>query len=812
MPLPAGFRLESQPAVTGLPQGFRLESEPATGPKLAPGVTFYKGQYFDQSGIPLDGPIYEEAPAPAQPAGSLMDQYRQALGVAEQGQREAWAPVEAVTKNIVNMPGSLIAGAAEPIGAALSGKFGTQEGVRAGEELSRKIAGYTTLPMSPEAQKLTQGFMEATGPLVGLQPELAMAGRFAEPAAAQAVRPAQRALAAREVRKSQALSDVSWQNAAKIDAAKAANRVGLAINPAEVNPTRGNRARVGIAGETNIGAANTKANENRLIQLAREDNGIPTNEPLTSAAYEKSRAPQYAVYDEARQLGTLAPTETVMGDLTNLRLNPKKTANPEKVARVNAVVDRVSQQIAEGLTGDEVIGQIRDLRNEARVTLRRQEAKAIERDVAQAQLDIASALEDLIDSNISDPAFLERFRGARTQLAKSHDWERATNPVTKKIEVDKIVKLAEKGRPLSGNLADVAQAAGNFPKDFGTAAPKNKYFGMGVRSTFGGSLGAGIGYGLGGPIGGIVGSALGAVGTNVLGARRAARYATPEMQNRLAVPPDYRLYQPAGAGIPRLGFDPASTVVAGTEGPSLPQRPNWVYGRPDVQVTPTRPDLTNALPAPSAEATMNALRTEQARAGQMSRQMGAAEEARMAAAEAAAPRAATRGGTAFDFDPITGRLVPAREAAGAALPQRPSIQTAADKIASEQMFNMTAPEKVMWERTKVNLAEVMPGMKALNDKAIAAKIMDRQWAQQAVTKAREQAAAFEQIAQRAKDQQTKMQAMARREEMMSLAEDMEAQLSMPRATSKGKGQGPKTLAAKRNQLRGDVEILNNLLD
>jgi DNA uptake protein ComE-like DNA-binding protein len=122
---------------------------------------------------------------------------------------------------------------------------------------------------------------------------------------------------------------------------------------------------------------------------------------------------------------------------------------------------------------------------------------------------------------------------------------------------------------------------------------------------------------------------------------------------------------------------------------------------------------------------------------------------------------------------------------------------------------MTAAEKVAWSRTKVDLADVAPGFKSLDDKAIANKMMDREWVQDAVTKAREKAEAFEQVATRARTEQARREAVAKRERLMDLAEQLEDQL---RLTPKQKlGQGPKTREAQRNMLNPNPSNQNNLM-
>ena len=128
-----------------------------------------------------------------------------------------------------------------------------------------------------------------------------------------------------------------------------------------------------------------------------------------------------------------------------------------------------------------------------------------------------------------------------------------------------------------------------------------------------------------------------------------------------------------------------------------------------------------------------------------------------------------------------------------------------------QAFAMTAEEKIAWNKARADLAEVAPGFKALSDKAIAEKMLDRAWVEQTAVKAREKAAAFEQMAARAKDERARQTAIANRERMMDLAEQMEDTLRAPRADVSGKQQGPKTRAFQRNMLRPGAADIENAL-
>jgi hypothetical protein len=225
-------------------------------------------------------------------------------------------------------------------------------------------------------------------------------------------------------------------------------------------------------------------------------------------------------------------------------------------------------------------------------------------------------------------------------------------------------------------------------------------------------------------------------------------------------------------------------------------------GQVREQPLPTS-SIVRELPAPSPQGTIAGLRAEDTRRAAMSRTLGQQAEAQQAALEAAS-RQPTRGAVELQINPLTGAPEVSTGVRGAT-PSTfqnfgASLQSATDKAALGRTFDFTAAEKVAFDKTRVDLAEAVPGMKALSDKAVAAKIQDREWVQDAITKARDKAIAFEQIAARAKTQQARQDAIANRERMLDLAEQMENTLGLPRPDVSGKQQGPKTRAAFREGL------------
>ena len=220
------------------------------------------------------------------------------------------------------------------------------------------------------------------------------------------------------------------------------------------------------------------------------------------------------------------------------------------------------------------------------------------------------------------------------------------------------------------------------------------------------------------------------------------------------------------------------------------------------------------MPAPSATGTLGAVAAERARAAGMSRTLGTQAEAQQAAAEAAA-RQPTGRGSVLEFDPITGTYKVGGAGVKGATPEvfmrntGESLNAAAEKVAAGKLFDMDAAEKVAWSKTKVDFAEAAPDLKGLSDKAIATKIMDRQWIADTIQKIKDKALANEQIAARSSTAKAIRDAAIEREKLNGALDMLEEQYRKSRPVQKG-GQGPKTRAFQRNMLTPEQEILNAL--
>jgi hypothetical protein len=364
-------------------------------------------------------------------------------------------------------------------------------------------------------------------------------------------------------------------------------------------------------------------------------------------------------------------------------------------------------------------------------------------------------------------------------------------------------------------------------------------------------------------VGAAIGAGLTSLGSEV-GANMLAR---PGVQNRLAIPADRRIALPTepvtpAAPIPQnRALTPYDYSQQTFTPPNFVMQPNQ-YGPRVVPGTPEAP-LPNTLGynpnVPStAEVQMNRLRAEDVMNRNFVAQRVAEQEARQAKVETALRKPAGRG-VDLVFD-TAGNLVEAPMAKGAGGVMPTALESAVSKMAGQmafetksqyktsqigsaypsrapmyetqaaeqltltpseakkyvlptrqsQAFNMTAEEKIAWNKAKADLAEIMPGMKALDDKAIANKMMDRQWLQEAIDKAKQKAKLQDEIIARSDSDKARRLAEIEREKLQGNLETLEEQFRKSRPAQKG-GQGPKTRAHQQNMLRPDGEEIQNAL-
>jgi hypothetical protein len=801
MALPQGFVLEEQPTQgMSLPSGFQMEAEeqavakPRTEGSLA--KLLQSAVSLGRSTASLaDVTVGGVLPAAAQMVGYPLAR----LGRSpEEAQAATQRMVSAVDK-----PFGKMAGVTET--PEYQGEAGRQLLDFIGENFQKGakfIAEKTGLPVADVESYM--GTLSVAAPAIA-RPAARTIQELAVPAIEKAVVGAKMPFEPMVQARRERMSLEDYARGPQIDALTEAKRLGIAISPEQIQPTLVPKTLSTIAGEQGSKAI-TDVNKNQVRKVALNDLGLPETTQLDSKTpFSNARLKVSKPYVEVRKLPIQQADDAMIQRLEAVRADLDVIGAKEYAPAISKIVDDAIAKTQTGLTGDKLLKNISVLRQRARKTYDNKSATTEALDIADTNLKIATELESMIDSSIFNPKLLGEYRAARQQMAKTYAYEAATDFNTGMIDVNKLSRITAKDNAMTGDIAALGKIAGNFPDAF--AVKPSKGFADTpriARASIGGATGVAIGsqFGAGGAaLGGLIGTLAGE-GAGSLASRIIA---SPKYQEALALR-DARIpvSQVATAAQPIPQSQAIVPYQAPVEVLEPLYKPNFTIpmGQVREQPLPTS-SIVRELPAPSPQGTITGLRAEDTRRAAMSRTLGQQAEAQQAAAEAAS-RQTTRGAVELQINPLTGAPEISTGVRGAT-PSTfqdfgTSLQSATNKASLGRTFDFTAAEKVAFDRTRVDLAEILPGMKSLSDKTIATRILDREFVQDAITKARDKAVAFEQIATRAKTERSKQEAIANRERMLDLAEQMENSLRVARPDLSGKTQGPKTRAAFREGL------------
>jgi hypothetical protein len=626
-------------------------------------------------------------------------------------------------------------------------------------------------------------------------------------------------------RERQSLED--YARGPQIDAAADAQRLGIALNPVDIEPSAGARLTTTMAGEKGVEAI-TNANKNQVRNVVLGELDLPPTTQLNGgAAFDQARAKVAAPYDEVSRLPTIVADDAGRAALDRLRPDETLIGSDKYAQNINTIIDDALAKTGAGLNGAQLLDNVKTLRQRARKTYNNKNADLAALDVADTNLAVANALESMIESNISNPKLLDQFRDARQKMAKTYAYEGATDFNTGMVDVKKLARITSKDNALTGDIAALGRIAGNFPEAFTSkaASPWSKALSIG-RTGAAGTLGGVAGYALGQDyISAAAGTLMGA-GAGKLGESFAAnRMASPGYQAGLKLR-DARIpvnqlaasMQPIPQNRAIVPYEAPVEVLGPGEGPYQPNfvmRPNQ-YDRV-VPGTPEAPrNMLGYDPNAPVQGQPGAFDIMRQRERDLSMRQGTAAEQQAAAAEAAA-RQSARNAQVIDIDPVTGKMIVGAEGTRGLTPNIQIIEStgknlsgAADLLSSgKSPALMSAEQKIAWDKTKVDLAEVVPGMKTLNDKVLASKILDRQWLQETIDKAKQKAQMYADIAARSENERLRQEAMMKREVLNGTLEMLEEQYRKARPVKTG-GQGPKTRAFQRNMLTPEQEIQNAL--
>lgn len=260
-------------------------------------------------------------------------------------------------------------------------------------------------------------------------------------------------------------------------AAAAAHEAGFVVPPnmASKSPGLVSQGLSMLSGKIKLNQAASAANQEQATALSKQALGLPENTMLDDATFG-------AVRDEAskayQKVASAVPS--ISTDLTfasNVRsLGKKGIAEAAKAFPgivKNGEIENLSDTLASAdqFSPQAGVELVRHLRSDATANLKsfNDPAKLA---LGLSQRQAAEEVDNLIErrlTSLGKPDLVNDYRDARAQIARSYDVEAATNPATGEVNARVLAALSKKGRPLSGQLKDIANAALAFPKAFQNA-------------------------------------------------------------------------------------------------------------------------------------------------------------------------------------------------------------------------------------------------------------------------------------------------------------------------------------------------------
>lgn len=247
------------------------------------------------------------------------------------------------------------------------------------------------------------------------------------------------------------------------NAVNAARDVGYVVPPTQGNPSLANRAIEGFSGK--LTTAQNASAKNQVItnDLVGKELNLPKGTQISPEILQKVRKDAGQAYDAVSNSGVIKPGPEYIEALDKITASARKAAEGFPNRKPNPLIEEINSLKSKEFDASSAVENIKSLRADADMAYGNNN-----KELGKALKSAAQVLEDTIElhlKNTGAPAnLLENFRNARETIAKTYTIQGALNSATGTIDASKLAKQLEKGKPLSGNIRQVAEFAGSFPK------------------------------------------------------------------------------------------------------------------------------------------------------------------------------------------------------------------------------------------------------------------------------------------------------------------------------------------------------------
>jgi len=275
------------------------------------------------------------------------------------------------------------------------------------------------------------------------------------------------------------------------DATLAAGRqVGYVVTPSQAGAGGiVNKIAEGLGGKIKTQQLASVKNQAVTDRLVRQSLGLADDAPLTPETLTAVRQQAGQAYEALRGIGTVSADADFK---LALQQASKQTQGASRsfpgLVKANPVDDIVKALDQPQFDAGDAIDAVRLLRDQADSFY-----TAGDKASGKAIKGIANALEDSLEraaQQTGSPELVNGFREARKTIAKTYTVQNALNQGAGTVNAQKLATQLAKGKPLSGELKQVAKFSQAFPKATQSGVDVPAFSPLDV---FSGGLGAGLG-------------------------------------------------------------------------------------------------------------------------------------------------------------------------------------------------------------------------------------------------------------------------------------------------------------------------------
>ena len=247
-----------------------------------------------------------------------------------------------------------------------------------------------------------------------------------------------------------------------VEAAEKGIQQGYVIPPTQVKPSLLNRVMEGSAGKLTTAQNASFANQQITNKLAAKSLGLPENTTITPELISDIRKTAGQAYEDLGLSGRIKTSNKFNQALDNIAADVIKSEKDFPTEGKNEIIELVNSLKSPTFDVSSAVSKIRLLRADAEKAY-----GANNKPLGKANREASQVLENTIEnylSNTKQTDLLDKFREARQTIAKTYTIEKSLNQATGTVDAKKLAAQLQRGKPLSGELKDIAQFSQAFPK------------------------------------------------------------------------------------------------------------------------------------------------------------------------------------------------------------------------------------------------------------------------------------------------------------------------------------------------------------